>query len=97
MPDQLFIYYIEIALMIISINSGSWGRVMVIRLVVNFGELVKVALKKGGKKGWMGKRYGGSWGLWPLFVFECISFVVVDGACVKDCRGLGLCTVGAVG
>jgi hypothetical protein len=45
----------------------------------------------------MGKRYGGSWGLWPLFVFECISFVVVDGACVKDCRGLGLCTVGAVG
>jgi hypothetical protein len=34
--------------MIISINSQSWGRVMVTRLVIYFGELVKVALKKGG-------------------------------------------------
>jgi hypothetical protein len=27
-------------------------------------------------------------------VFGCISVVVVKGACVRDCRGLGLCTLG---
>jgi hypothetical protein len=30
-------------------------------------------------------------------VFGCISVVVVEGACVRDCRGLGFCTVGTVG
>jgi hypothetical protein len=30
-------------------------------------------------------------------VFVCISVVVVEGACVRDCRGLGLCIVGIVG
>jgi hypothetical protein len=69
MPDQLFIYYIEIALMIISINSGSWGRVMVIRLVVNFGELVKVALKKGGKKRMDGEEV---WGQLGFVAFVCV-------------------------
>jgi hypothetical protein len=34
--------------------------------------------------------------LWLLCVFGWIS-VVVEGACVRDCRGLGLCTVGTVG
>jgi hypothetical protein len=29
-------------------------------------------------------------------VFGCIS-VVVQGVSVRDCRGLGLCTVGTVG
>jgi hypothetical protein len=59
-PDQLFTYYIENPLMIISINSGSWGQVMVTRLVIDFGELLKVVLKKrGGKKG----RGEGVWGL----------------------------------
>jgi hypothetical protein len=49
MPDQLLICSIENPLMIISINSQSWGQeVMVIRLVIDYGELVKVALKKGG-------------------------------------------------
>jgi hypothetical protein len=44
--------------MIISINSRSWGWVMVIRPVLDFGELVKVALKGEGEGvcGW-GKRY----------------------------------------
>jgi hypothetical protein len=40
---------------------------MVIRLVIGFGELVKVALKGGVGKGvgqW-GKRYGGCWVLLP--------------------------------
>jgi hypothetical protein len=46
-------------LIIIPINSWSW-RVMVIRIVVDLGELVEVALKKGGARkgvgGWV-KRY----------------------------------------
>jgi hypothetical protein len=36
------------------------------------------------------------WVLRPLCVLGCISTVVVEGACVKDCRGLGGCTVGTV-
>jgi hypothetical protein len=31
-PDKLFTYYIENLFMIISINSGSWGEIMVIML-----------------------------------------------------------------
>jgi hypothetical protein len=30
------------------------------------------------------------------FVFECISVVVGEGACVRGCRGLGVCTVDTV-
>jgi hypothetical protein len=42
---------------------------MVIRLVIDFGELVKVGLKRGRwEKVWV-KRYGGYWVLWPLCVF----------------------------
>jgi hypothetical protein len=44
----------------------------------------------------MGEEYGGSWVLWPLCVFGCISVVVVKGACVKDCRELEVCIVGIV-
>jgi hypothetical protein len=74
--------------MIISINSRR--RVMVIRLDIDFEKLVKLILKgRGGKRG--------GWVLWSLCVFGCISVVVLDGACVRDCRGLGLCTVGTVG
>jgi hypothetical protein len=50
MPDQLLMYSIENPLMIISINSQSWGGIMVIRLVSDYGELVKVALKKFGRE-----------------------------------------------
>jgi hypothetical protein len=42
------------------------------------------------------KIYGGCWVLWPLCVFGCIS-IVVEGVCVRDCRGVGLCTFGRVG
>jgi hypothetical protein len=34
--------------------------------------------------------------LWSLCVFGCIS-IVVEGACVRNCRGMGLCKVGKVG
>jgi hypothetical protein len=44
-----------------------------------------------------GKQYGGCWFLWSLCLFGCISVVVVEGACVRDCRSLELCKVGIVG
>jgi hypothetical protein len=48
--------------------------------------------------GWVsGGNDGGCCFLWPLCVLECISVTVVYGACVRDCRGLGLCKVGMVG
>jgi hypothetical protein len=31
-----------------------------------------------------------------LFVFGCISTVVVEGACVRDCRCLRMCLVSTV-
>jgi hypothetical protein len=33
----------------------------------------------------------------PWCMFGCISVVVVEGAWVRDCRGLGLCTISTVG
>jgi hypothetical protein len=70
---------------------------MVISLVTDFGELVKMVLKRGGGKSgeWVGKELWGLLGLWPLCVFGYIF--VVEGACVRDCRRLGLCKVGTVG
>jgi hypothetical protein len=35
------------------------------------------------------------WGCWSFGVFWCISVDVVEGACVRDCRGVGLCKVGS--
>jgi hypothetical protein len=73
---------------------------MVIRLVIDFWELVKVALKagRGGKMiGEWGKMCGGFWVLWLLCVFGFIFVVVVEGACVRECRDLGSYTVGTVG
>jgi hypothetical protein len=43
------------------------------------------------------KHCGGCWFFWSLYVFGCISVVVVEGACVRDCRDLGLCKVGILG
>jgi hypothetical protein len=48
-----------------------------------------MALKEGGKGvNRLRKRFGGCWVLWPLCVFVYISVVVVEGACVRDFRGL---------
>jgi hypothetical protein len=67
---------------------------MVIKLVIDYAELVKVALKESGVRkgvgGWV-KRYGCCCILWPLCVFGCISIVVMEGVCIRDCRVLGLC------
>jgi hypothetical protein len=46
---------------------------------------------------WVGEEVWSYWVLWPLCVFGCISVVVVEGVCVKDCRGLELYTIGTVG
>jgi hypothetical protein len=35
------------------------------------------------------KRFGGCWVLWPLYVFGCISVVVMEVADVRDCKGWG--------
>jgi hypothetical protein len=42
-------------------------------------------------------RYRSCWVLEPLCVFRCSCAVVVEGACVGDCRGTGVCTIGTVG
>jgi hypothetical protein len=60
-------------------------------IVIDFGELVKFTPKGGVEKG-VGvgtKWYGGCWVLWHLCVFGCISVFVVEGACVRACRGWG--------
>jgi hypothetical protein len=51
---------------------------MVSRLVIDFGELVKVALKGGCRRrdGCIREEIWGYWVLWPLCVFGCISVVV---------------------
>jgi hypothetical protein len=71
------------------------GQVMVIRLVTDFGGLVKVALKGGAGKrvggGGRGMEAAGFPGPWVYFC--CCS----GGACVRDCRNLGLFVVGTVG
>jgi hypothetical protein len=38
----------------------------------------------------------GYWVLWSLCMFGCIS-VIVEGACVRGCRGLELYAIGTVG
>jgi hypothetical protein len=69
-------------------KQSELGRVLVIRVVIDFEELVKVALKRGHRKrGGQGKRYVSYWVLWPLCVFGYTSVVALEGACVKDCRG----------
>jgi hypothetical protein len=96
MPDQLFTYFIENPLMIISINSGSWG-IMVIRLVIDFGKLVKVALKRSGVEKGSGEE------VWELLGFVALVCVLVIFVLLQwkvlvsgNCKGLGLCTVGIV-
>jgi hypothetical protein len=72
---------------------------MGIRLDIEIWEIDKGGTKRGSRERseLVGNRYGGCWVLWTLHVFGCISAIAVEGACVTDCRGLGLCTVGTVG
>jgi hypothetical protein len=77
MPGQLCTYYIENPLMVISINSGSWGGVMVIRVVIYFGELAKVKLKSGAMgKGVDGGRDKGTAGVCGSHV--CLSVFLLS-------------------
>jgi hypothetical protein len=92
MPGQLFIYYIANPLVTISINTGSLERVMVIRLVIDFGELVKVALRRGGEKrsGWVGEF------LRVLLCFVALVCVLVCFCCSGGCLCQGLQGAGIV-
>jgi hypothetical protein len=72
---------------------------MVVWLKIETWVIGKDGIKMGDRKrrsGWE-KRYVGCWVLWPLCVLGCISTAVMEGACVRNCRGLGLCMVGTVG
>jgi uncharacterized membrane protein YcfT len=62
MPDKLFTYYIENVLVIISISSGIWGVVMIIRLHIKVWVISKGGTKQVGNKGggWE-KRYRVCW------------------------------------
>jgi hypothetical protein len=51
----------------------------------------------GSGMGEWGKQCRGFLFVLSLCVFLCISVVLVEVACVRDCRGLGLCKVGIVG
>jgi hypothetical protein len=63
------------------------GGVIVISLVTDFGVLVEGGSKRGE---WVEEEVFSCSVLWPLYVFGCISVVVVEGTCVKHCRWLGL-------
>jgi hypothetical protein len=65
------IYCTENPLLIIAISSISWGWVKVIGLVIDFGELVKVVLKRevGKRVGEWRKRKKGCWVLCPSSFF----------------------------
>jgi hypothetical protein len=61
---------------------------MVIRLEIESWVIGKDSTKRRSEKEGMGKMYGGFWVLWSLYVFRYISVVVVEGACVRDFRGI---------
>jgi hypothetical protein len=70
---------------------------MFFRLEIEIWVIGKGGSRKGcGKRGVDGERGMGT----AIFCGPCVClgilFVVVEGACVRDCRRLGLCTVGAV-
>jgi di/tricarboxylate transporter len=86
--------------MIIAINSGKWGvQIMVVRLDIEIWEIGKGGTKRGVRKRgrWMGDELWGLLSFLALVHVWCISAVVVEGVCVRDCRGLGFCTVDTVG
>jgi hypothetical protein len=71
---------------------------MIVWLEIETWVIGKGGTKRGVKRvGELWKRYGSCWFLWSLHVFGYISAVVVEGVCVRDCRELGVCTVGTVG
>jgi hypothetical protein len=72
------------------------GKVIVVWLemknwVIGKGDMLKGGGGKGGRVSrW---RYGSCWVLGPSFVFGYSCTVVVEGTCVRDYRGLRVCTV----
>jgi hypothetical protein len=98
MPDQLFIYYIENPLVIISINGGN-GEIMVIRLEIETGAIGKGGTKREGqkKKVCVGEVV---WGLLGFVDLMCVGvyFQCGSGGCLcHGLQGVGVCTVCTVG
>jgi hypothetical protein len=93
MSYQLFTYYTQNPLVIISTNSGI-SAVIVVWLELETWVIHKGALIEQVESG-DGERGTGTTGCCVPFV--CISTVVADGACVGDFSGLGVCKVGTVG
>jgi hypothetical protein len=79
MSDQLFTYYIEIPLVVISINSGSWG-VMVIMLDIETWVIGEGGIKMGRCK--RASESGNRCGVFCVFLGG-ISVVLVEGAFVR--------------
>jgi hypothetical protein len=97
MPDQWFRHFIENPLVKISVDSGSWGvGNSCLDRDRNLTNLKRCHQKGRWKRnvGWVVEEV---WWLQVLGAFLFISAVVVEGACVGDCNGYGVCTVGTVG
>jgi hypothetical protein len=90
MLDQLLTYYLENHLRIIPINSESWGGNGCLARDRNLGNVNRWSYKGGRKREWdeQGNSFEGYRVLGPLCVLGCSSAVVLEGACVRDCRGL---------
>jgi hypothetical protein len=66
--------------------------VIVIRVKLDIWVIGKVALKSRGRRGKV-------MGLLDFLALVCVwvyFYFIVEGAFVRDCRGLGFCTVGTV-
>jgi hypothetical protein len=85
MPDHLLIYYIENTLLLIYVNSGRWGEV-IIRLDMEIWEIGDGGTKKRKwEKGWLWQEV---WGLlgFVAFVHIWVYFCCCSGKCL--CQGL---------
>jgi hypothetical protein len=71
---------------------------MTIRLVIDCGELVKVALKRGDRKRsvWVGEEVCRLLGFVALVCVWVYFFCCSGGCLCQGLQGLGLCTVGIV-
>jgi hypothetical protein len=75
-------------------------RVTFVCIEIGTWVIYKDGTRKGGQKGEDGMKrergVGGYMFLGPIYVLGCSLVVVVEGACVSDYRGIGVCRVGIV-
>jgi hypothetical protein len=92
MPDQLFTYYIENPLVIMPINSGSWGRIVDIRINIGIWEIGKVGTKREGGKigGWVGEEVWGLLGFVALVLIWVYFCCCGGGSLYQGLQGAGV-------